>query len=86
MEIKEMTIEQMEERKAEIRAELEAEGADLDALETEVRAMNEEIESRKAVEAQRVALRNAVAAGEGETIKEVFFLPTNQVHQHDQYN
>ena len=34
MEITEMTIEQMEARKAEIREELEAEGADLDALET----------------------------------------------------
>ena len=70
MEIKNMTIEEMEERKAEIREEIDAEGADLDALETEVRAMNEELESRKAIEAQKVALRNDVAAGEGETIKE----------------
>lgn len=70
MDIKEMTIEEMEGRKAEIREEIDAEGADLDALETEVRAMNEELESRKAIEAQKVALRNAVAAGEGETIKE----------------
>ena len=71
MEITEMTIEQMEARKAEIREELEAEGADLDALETEVRAINEEVERRKAVEAQKNELRKAVAAGEGETIKEV---------------
>ena len=71
MELTEMTIEQMEARKAEIRSELETEDADLDALETEVRGINEEIERRKAVEAQKNELRKAVAAGEGETIKEV---------------
>lgn len=71
MEITNMTIEEMEVRKAEIREELEAEGADLDALETEVRAINEEVERRKNVEAQKNELRKAVAAGEGETIKEV---------------
>ena len=71
MEINEMTIEQMEARKAEIRTELEAEDADLDALEAEVRGINEELESRKAVEAQKNELRMAVAAGEGETIKEI---------------
>lgn len=71
MEINEMTIEQMEARKAEIRTELEAEDADLDALEAEVRGINEELESRKAIEAQKNELRMAVAAGEGETIKEI---------------
>lgn len=71
MEITNMTIEEIEVRKAEIREELEAEGADLDALETEVRAINEEVERRKNVEAQKNELRKAVAAGEGETIKEV---------------
>lgn len=70
MEITEMTIEQMEARKAEIRAELETDGADLDALEAEARAINAEIESRKAAEAQRAEIRKAVAMGEGEKIKE----------------
>ena len=71
MEVTNMTIEEMETRKAEIREELEAEGADLDALETEVRSINDEIERRKSIEAQKNELRKAVAAGEGETIKEV---------------
>jgi len=71
MEIKEMTIDEMEARKAEIRSEVEAEDADLDALEAEVRSINEELETRKAVEAQRNELRMAVAAGEGEVTKTI---------------
>ena len=39
MELKEMTVEQLEERKSAIVAELDNEGADLDALESEVRAI-----------------------------------------------
>ena len=65
MEIHEMTIEQLEERLAVIPAELENEGADLDALEKEVRDIKEEMETRKAAEAQRVEIREQVAAGEG---------------------
>ena len=71
MEINEMTIEEMEARKAEIRSEVEAEDADLDALEAEVRGINEELEARKAAEAQRAELRAAVAAGEGEVTKTI---------------
>ena len=41
MEIREMTIEQIEERKSAIVAELDAEGADLNALEEEMRSLNE---------------------------------------------
>ncbi len=69
MELREMTIEAIEERKSAIRAELEAEGADLDALEAEARSLNEEIERRKADEAKRVEIREAVAAGAGTVIK-----------------
>lgn len=71
MEIKDMTVEELEARKADIRNELEADGADLDALETEVRSINEELENRKAAEAQRAEIRKAVAMGEGETVKEI---------------
>ena len=70
MELKEMNIEELEARKAAIREELDAEGVDLDALETEARSINEEIEQRKAEEAKRAEIRAAVASGEGETIKE----------------
>lgn len=69
MEIKEMTIEQLEERKAAIVVELDAPEADLDALETEARSIKEEIESRKAEAAKKAEIRNAVASGMGETIE-----------------
>lgn len=69
MELKDMTIEQLEERKASIATELDNEGADLDALMEEARSIKEEIESRKAAEAQRAEIRAAVAAGKGETKK-----------------
>lgn len=69
MEIKEMSIEQLEERKAAIVAELDAPEADLDALEAEARSIKEEIESRKAEEAKKAEIRSAVAAGEGVVTK-----------------
>ena len=71
MKLKEMTIEELEARKAAIPAELEAEGADLDALETEVRAINEELEARRAEEAQKAEIRSAVAEGAGEVVTKV---------------
>ena len=72
MEIKDMTIEQIEERKTAIVAELDNEGADLDALETEMRSLNAEVEARKAAEAQKAEIRSAVASGEvGEVVKTI---------------
>lgn len=72
MELKEMTIEALEERKSQIASEVaEAEGEALNALEEEVRAIKEEMESRKAEEAKRNEVRSIVAQGEGETIKKV---------------
>ena len=72
MEIKDMTIEQIEERKTAIVAEIDGEGADLNALEEEMRSLNAEIESRKAEEAQKAEIRNAVAAGTvGEVVKTI---------------
>ena len=61
MELKEMTVEQLEERKSAIVAELDNEGADLDALETEVRSIKEELESRAKEEELKVEIRKAVA-------------------------
>lgn len=72
MEMRDMTIEQIEERKTAIVAELDNEGADLDALEAEMRSLNEEIEARKAAEAQKAEIRSAVAAGAvGEVVKTI---------------
>lgn len=60
-----MTIAEIEKRKAEIAVELEAEGADLDALTEEVRTLNEERKKIETAAEQRKALRDAVAAGAG---------------------
>ena len=65
MDFKDMTIEQLEERKAEIAEAVDAPEADLDALENEARSIREEIEKRRAEEAKRNEIRNAVAMGEG---------------------
>ena len=65
MEFTEMTIEQLEARKAEIAEAVDAPEADLDALENEARSIREEIEKRRAEEAKRNEIRNAVAMGEG---------------------
>ena len=70
MEIKDMNIEELEARKQEIVVEIENEDADLDALETETRSINAEIESRKAEEAQKEEIRAAVTEGAGEIITE----------------
>lgn len=71
MELKEMTVEQLEERLAAIPAELDNEEADLDALEAEARSIKEELEARKAEEAQKAEIRSAVAAGQGVVVETV---------------
>lgn len=69
MDIKTMSFEELETRKAAITAECEAEGADVDALYKEMRSINTEIEERKAREAKKAELRSAVAAGAGTVIE-----------------
>lgn len=68
MEIKNMTVEQIEARKAEIAKELETEGADLDKLQEEVKSLNAELEARKAAEAKKAEIRKAVANGAGRIV------------------
>lgn len=71
MELNEMTIDQLEERKTAIVAELDSPDADLDALEAEMRSIKDEIESRKAAEQKRAEIRAAVAEGDGKVIETV---------------
>ena len=73
MEIKDMKIEDIEKRMAEIEAEKEAPDANIDALTEEVRSMNErKQELIKAAEERQAAL-NAIVEGSVETeIKETF--------------
>lgn len=69
MELKDMTIEQLEERKQAIALEVETDGADLDALDSEVKSINAELEARKAAEAKKVEIRQAVAQGAGTVVE-----------------
>lgn len=90
MEFKEMTVEQLEERKQAIPTELDNEDADLNALEEEIRGINEELESRKAVEEKKVEIREAVASGEGKVIEqakteEVKTMDINEIRNSKQY-
>lgn len=61
MNIKEMTVAEIEARKNAIVEACQLEDADLDALEEEMRALNVELEERKNAEAKRAEIRNAVA-------------------------
>ena len=72
MDIKELTADELIERRTAIGAELDHPEADLDALEAEVRAINEELETRKNIETKKAEVRQAIASGEQpvEKIKE----------------
>lgn len=69
MDYKEMTVEQLEERKSAIAAELDSPEANLDDLEAEARAINAELETRKAAETKRNEIRAAVATGAGVVVQ-----------------
>lgn len=63
------TIEEIEARKAAIAVELDKDGADLDKLNDEVRAINEELEKRKADAKKREEIRKAVAGAVGVEVR-----------------
>ena len=91
MDFKEMSVEELETRRAAIATEVDAEGADLDALEAEARAIKEELENRKAAEAKKAEIRANVAAGKGEVIDKVTEerteMPTNaEIRNTHEYN
>lgn len=71
MELKDMTIEELEARKAAIVTEIDSDGADLDALEAEARSINAELDNRKAVESQKAEIRSKVAEGAGKETKSI---------------
>lgn len=71
MEIKDMTVEELMERRTAIASEIDSPEADLDALEAEARSINEELETRKQAETKRNEIRNAVAHGEGEVTDKI---------------
>ena len=75
MELKEMNAEELQGRLGEIRSALDAEDADLDALETEARAIKAELEERVKVEAEKAEIREKLAAGE---------LKTEEIEKHEE--
>ena len=66
MELKEMTIEQLEERKAELVAEIDGceEMEKLEELRSNIEAIKAEMESRAQIEAEKAEIRSAVANNE----------------------
>ena len=76
MNLKEMNVEELLERRSAIAVEVEEDGADLDALEAEVKSINEELEARKEAEAQKAEIRAEVANGAGEIRESI---PTEEV-------
>ena len=91
MELKNMTAEELLERRSAIAEEVDAEGADLDALEAEVKSINEELEARKEAEAQKAEIRAEVANGAGEvreTIsnEEVVKMTNEEIRGSHEYN
>lgn len=87
MDFKEMSVEQLETRRAEIVNEIDNEGADLDALETEARGIKAELETRKQDEAKKQEIRAAVAQGAGEIVQkiEVEEMPTVENRSSKEY-
>ena len=71
MEFKEMTAEELIARHAELMAEAEAADnmEDFQSRKAELDAIEAELDSRKALEAAKAEIRNAVARGDGEEIK-----------------
>lgn len=71
MEFKDMTVEELEARRVQIGEEVEKDGADLDALEAEIKGIKAELEARKATAAKQAELRQRIADGAGTIINEI---------------
>jgi len=71
MEFKNMTVDELEARRVQIGEEVEKDGADLDALEAEIKGIKAELEARKDAAARKAEIRDAVATGAGKVIAEV---------------
>lgn len=70
MEIKTLSAEELEARRAAIREEVETEGADLDALEAEAKAINAELEERRKERELKTREAEEVLRGTQEVIED----------------
>lgn len=71
MDYKTMKTEELLERRSAIALEVETEGADMNALEEEVRAINKELSARKDAAAKKDEIRKQVAEGAGTVLKTI---------------
>lgn len=93
MNFKEMTSEELTSKLVEIRSAIE-ESEDIEelrSLNADRQATVEELESRKAVEAEKAEIRNAVAEGAGEVIQKIEVeerkMPTfDEIRASEEYN
>ena len=78
MDFTTMTVEELEARRVQIGAEVEQDGADLDALEAEIKGIKAELDARKANAAKQAEIRKTVAEGAGVVIDEIPQAPIPQ--------
>ena len=78
MDFTTMTVEELEARRVQIGVEVEQDGADLDALEAEIKGIKAELDARKANAAKQAEIRKTVAEGAGVVIDEIPQAPISQ--------
>ena len=78
MDFTTMTVEELEARRVQIGVEVEQDGADLDALEAEIKGIKAELDARRANAAKQAEIRKTVAEGAGVVIDEIPQTPISQ--------
>lgn len=78
MDFTTMTVEELEARRVQIGVEVEQDGADLDALEAEIKGIKAELEARRANAAKQAEIRKTVAEGAGVVVDEIPQAPISQ--------
>ena len=78
MDFTTMTVEELEARRVQIGVEVEQDGADLDALEAEIKGIKAELDARRANAAKQAEIRKTVAEGAGVVIDEIPQAPISQ--------
>ena len=78
MDFTTMTVEELEARRVQIGVEVEQDGADLDALEAEIKGIKAELDARRASAAKQAEIRKTVAEGAGVVVDEIPQAPIPQ--------
>lgn len=86
-EMRVATVAELEARRAAIATEIDADGADLNALDTEVRGINEELEARRQNAASKAQIRSMVAgkAGGEPVVKKVAAMTEEEIRSSHEY-